>query len=418
MITTQNYLNQNMDPNVIRANIGPGSGLLTGTESIYLQRNDGMPQVQSLIPEVQTFVDINPVNTQSVRFDNQAIFELQQQIPLLVNMTLILTLSPVAVTGGTYARWSRDFLTYMFKRITFYDTARGQYIQYTPSFTETWIETLCFTEQLAINKQLYRDLPDASYSTIAATGATFYVPIRCWINERREYAMRTQNLDTPFNLKIEFEKLSNLIVTDGTNPTATIDSCVLSLEGYIPTESERNTSNAILNSKSGQLLRMRSGFDAEICIVPAGFQGTKLVPIDYFKGQLRRLNFKFRKTSDLNQNIRDRYDSSVYPNSYSIKTGNEYIQQNINLKRVLENQRRCMFPSSVPEEKTLRTLFEYLPEKYNDVNSGYLDWSFIGKPFVEFNFVTPLLEEIRIDGYSETVVFGQIQGNAYKPLNQ
>lgn len=404
------------DINILRCLIAAYDVYLTGTSSIWLPKPDGMPNMQKLAPQVNNRVEVNPVNTQTVKFDNNAIFEIQQQMPTINHFTLLLVLNPVTATGASYIRWTNDFVFRLIRRLTFYDTSRGQFTTYGPETYENWFDTLPYTEQETAKIQYHIGYPNGHYSTLANGMVQLRIPVKCWINERNENILHAQNMDTPFNVKFEFEKLSNLIVTDGTSPACTIESCVLSMEGFIPTESERNTAAAILNSKIGQLLQMNDTYSQEMGTIASGFVGTKPFDIDYIKGPVHRLNISFIADSDYTQHIYDNRLRSYYPDFIEIKTGNEYILQNCPVELLLETERAKKFKNSLPESRQLKICFNQLPEKICHVNSGYLDFNFLGKPQIHFIYNHAVPTNLRVNINAETTKFGQVQAGTIRPV--
>lgn len=405
------------DINILRCLIAAYDVYLTGTSSIWLPKPDGMPNMQKLAPQVNNRVEVSPQNgTGAVKFDGNATFEIQQQMPTINHFTLLLELSPVTVTGGTYVRWTNDFVFRLVKRLTFYDTSRGQFTSYTPETYLNWYDTLPFTQQEMAKVQYHIGYSNTHYATLANGTVQLRIPVKCWINERNENILHAQNMDTPFQVKFEFDQLANLIVTDGTSPVCTINRSVLSMEGFIPTESERNTAAAILNSKVGQLIQMNDTFTQEVGTLTSGFIGTKSFDIDYFKGPIHRFNFWFISETDYNNHIYDNRLYAYYPDNIEIKTGNEFILQNCPVSLLLETERAKKFPNSLPETKQLKICFNQLPEKINHVNSGYLDFNFLGKPQLHLIFSHAVPTNLRVFASAESTKFGQIQAGTIRPV--
>lgn len=404
------------NPAIQRSNIGPYDPYLTGNASRFIPQPDGYPSLQKLAPQVQNRVEISCNNSSNQNFGKNCIFEIQQQLPTIDSLTLRINLSPITVTGGTYVRWTRHFLIRIASLILYRDPNYGQIKTYIPESYELAYYRMPPAEQAAYEQQWKFHQPDTYYAQIAANGGSFDIPIMNWFRERPENIFHAQNLDSPFLIELDLDKIENLVVTNGTNPSCTIQAMTMSLEGFIPTESERNTYSKVLNGKNGQIVQMLDNFAQDVGYISAGFTGKKLFNIDFIKGPISNLFFSVKSTDDINNHIYDRTDVSYFPNLFEIRTGNEKIIQSVEPKLIYENERRKKFPGSYPSNIFIPITFCQLPEKMFVVNSNYIDFNFIGKPQLEFTYTDPAPTDLTIRVVSEANIFAQHQAGTFRSI--
>jgi hypothetical protein len=350
-------------------------------------------------------------------------FNFQQNLPEGTMVTAGCQVSPITVTGGTYLSIVDYFGIWWNTNTYWKDNSQGQIQTYVPE--QIYVELLTddmFTRQQGKIRQFMGNLSNAVRSTLAAAGFYMEVEIPSWWNERPENTFRLQQTDTPISCNITINALNALIQSDGTNPQGTIN-VTMNIYGRLPTEAERNTTAAVINSPDGQLLQLRDAVYQEIVKIPTGTVGLFTAAIDIFKGPIWALNLFFRAYSDVHgsystpfTNNYTNFDNSYKPDSFEIKSGNENIIQRVNTLRMLKENRLYKWSSSLPEEEIVHVNLCEFPDKFLTVNSSWLDFSFLGKPIINLYFDVPTTVDISFGILAQSNILAQHQAGAFKSI--
>lgn len=409
-----------VDPSTSRSQVAPYAANYLGTSSIYLATP--LPTTLSTISSAPTLIQINATSSTNL-YGTQRQFNFQQNLPEGIMCTLECTVSPITVTGGTYLEIIDFFGIFAFQQIVWKDNTQGQIEAYIPelAYAELLVEPSYTLQQQKLS-QCLGNLSSAVRSTLAATGFVMEVECWSWWDERPENTFRIQQIDTPISATVYLRPLTELIRTDGTNPTGTMD-IIMNVYGRIPTAAERNTTYSVIGSPEGQLLQLRDGIYYEIGTIPSGTVGMKSFKIDQFKGPIYELDLFFRAQSEVHgsytspfTNNFTNFDNSFKPTSFEIKTGNENIIQLVPTSRMLKENRLFKFPSSLPEENLVKVNICEKPEKYKTLNSGYVDWSYVGTPVINLYYTTPTTTDISFGILARTNILAQHQAGSFKAI--
>lgn len=145
----------------------------------------------------------------------------------LTQLSLITTVSAVSKTGGTYARLCNCFAFFMFDRIEIYQNGKI-FSTYYPHqmyhrYMQDWSE-----EEALIECNLIGDLSDTDRNTAAASPQTFVLHMSDFI---ALFAKPLPLFLLKDPIQIHFymrSNMSELVQTDGTNPSFTYTDCHLS----------------------------------------------------------------------------------------------------------------------------------------------------------------------------------------------
>lgn len=382
------------DINVLRSLIGPYNDLLSGSNSFYIP--SPMPEVLSMAMQAGTRVDVTP-RTLGNSYGQMVTFEINQQLPEIKRFNVNATISPIT-HNGTYLEICPNFLQQLFQLVEYKDPNYGSLQTYTPEVLIDEFRLLPYTEQLHMADVYQLGLSSAQRSSLAAAGFTATFPLPSWIMERPSQILRAQNLDSPMQIQLTLAPLNTLVSTDATTITGTV-TLTMTFIGRIPTESERAQTAAIINTTNGQMMQMRDYYYQEIQRIPAGTIGTVAIPIDVIKGPVRALDLFFRAYNDVHGstlspivNDYTRFLPAYKPFAFQIKTGNEYICQYITSALMTRDEPAYLHSQSVPNQDIIRVDFADCPDKDLKINSGYLDFNYLGKPQIEliFNVATPV----------------------------
>jgi len=343
-----------------------------------------------------TRVDVTP-RTLGNSYGQMVTFEINQQLPEIKRFNVNATISPIT-HNGTYLEICPNFLQQLFQLVEYKDPNYGSLQTYTPEVLIDEFRLLPYTEQLHMADVYQLGLSSAQRSSLAAAGFTATFPLPSWIMERPSQILRAQNLDSPMQIQLTLSPLNTLVSTDATTITGTV-TLTMTFVGRIPTESERAQTAAIINTPNGQMMQMRDYYYQEIQRIPAGTIGTVAIPIDVIKGPVRALDLFFRAYNDVHGstlspivNDYTRFLPAYKPFAFQIKTGNEYICQYITSALMTRDEPAYLHSQSVPNQDIIRVDFADCPDKDLKINSGYLDFNYLGKPQIEliFNVATPV----------------------------
>lgn len=397
------------DINVLRSLVGPYNDLLTGNNSIYLP--SPMPEVISMAMQVGTRVDVTP-RTLGNQYGQMVTFEINQQLPEVRRFNVNVTCSAIT-HNGTYLNLCSNFLQQVFSLVEYKDPNYGSLQTYTPEVLIDEFRLLPYTEQLHVANQYQLGLSTAQRSSLAASGFTATIPLLSWIMERPSQLLRAQNLDSPMQIQLTVAPLNSLVNTDATTISGTI-TLTMTFVGRIPTESERQRTSMIINTPDGQMMQMRDYYYQELQRIPAGTLGTIAVSLQVIKGPVRALDLFFRAYNGVHGStltpIVNEYVSflpAYKPASLQIKTGNEYICQNITSNLLTQDERTYLHTQSVPEQDIVRIDFADMPDKDLKCNSGYLDFNFLGYPQIELTFPVATTVDISFGVLAKTTAFLQ-----------
>ncbi len=407
------------DVNLFRADVGPTNDLLTSLKSVWTAT--AYPTIESMALAANVRVSVSP-KTIGNSYGTQYIFEINQQMPEISRINAEVTCSAITYTGGTYLYIVDDFVSRIFQNIEYKDPNYGTLQTYAPDWAVTEYRKLTYAQQQQTQLEYLYNLTDGARSTLAAAGFSFTYELPSWFRERLENTLRCQNIDVPMQIVLSINALNSLVATDGTNPTGTI-TINLTFCGRIPTEAERNTTAAIINSPDGQLMQIRDYFYQEYANIPQGTIGAFTVPIDAIKGPVWCLDFYFRAYSDVHGNTGSpltnnytNFDPTYKPLSIQIQTGNENVLQQINTVQLTLDERRIRYPDSVPEQDVVRVNLCEFPQSANCTNTSYLDFNYLGKPVAILNFLTATPVAISFGVGAQTNVFLQHQGGTMRAV--
>lgn len=380
-----------MDPNIQRANRGPLNRLVVGPKTVWAATQ--FPTTENLALSAPTQVEVSPDNVgyswgQTVRL------KLQQQLPELHTILAHVTIGPITASGATYVRIVDEFAFFLWKLSKIRDPNFGDIYEVIPQRFQTMFRKMCPAQQQQLALQLGIGLPDATRATLASTGFTFTMELGTWFKDRLENTLRLQAIDVPLNVELTLANLAELVQTDGTNPTATIN-VQFTLDGRIPTEAERNTTGAVINSPDGQLMQVKGYQLQEVARIPAGTTGVQRYNVDFMKGMVTEYNLFFLKYSEAHGSTGSpltpdysNFDPLAKPSRIRFLTGNEDIIRTIDTRQLTQQERRKNYPNSYYEQDIVKVPLCEFPEMADTVNSGNVDHSYVGKPQVEFTFDT------------------------------
>lgn len=380
----------NGNVNNFRSLIGPYTPYFVGDESYFIP--SAAPDMSSLALACEVQAQVLPTSSTTV-FNASTQFQLNQQIPVVKRLVLEFSIGPISVTGGTYVRFTNDWVFWLIKQIQLRDPSGGLIQNYFPEWQFARFVNLPLALQEYWRQNFRLEDSNASRSTLAATGVTnMQYELPMWWNERPNNAYVLQNIDAPQILQLDFNDLASIIETDGTNPTATL-TCSIILVGRIPTESERNMTAGVLNDERGALYDATNYFPTEVGIVPAATLGDIQFNIDQIKGPISRLDFWCRPNSSVHGNTANPITSrptdftfACKPQQIAILTGTEYIQQQTPIYRLIFDDRKAKFPCSSPDTRLIIISFAEFPELFLSLNSGIYDFNFIGKPVARLTY--------------------------------
>lgn len=281
-----------------------------------------------------------------------------------------------------------------------------------------------YTEMDDVGRQNYEilnlgNLTDGQRTSLASTGFTYRYILPGWWNNSPKKTIRAQNIDVPLQIQLAVQNLANLVQTDGTNPTATISAISLYFEGRVTTEAERNTTGAIINSPDGQLMQIEDGIAYHMPKIPAGTVQWS-TPIDVIKGPVTELDLWFRIFSQVNGGTNNpdytNFQPSLQPYQISIQTGSEFIV-NLTLVSYLQTiAYELGYPSSVMNNHDVKCSFAWFPELRCKLNSGYLDFNFLGKPVINLIWLIATTQDIDLTIVSRCVKFIQQQAGTIRAV--
>ena len=409
-----------LDVGLLKANVGPYTSLFNSEESVWVP--NAYPSLDRLAMVAQQRVLVPPV-TVGNSYGQQYIFQINQQVPEIYRIALEIKLSPVTATGATYLLFCDAFVEYLVQNVEFKDPNYGTIQNYMPDFRYQDYLLLKPAQQQQYAQQTYLNQPDSVRSTLAQKGCFLTYPLPSWFQERFENTLRAQNIDVPLNIVVTLNNLNSLLQTDGTNPAGTITSMNMIFYGRIPTEAERNTTAAVINSEAGQLMQIRDPFEFEAQQIPTGTSGTVAIPIDAIKGPVTDLLLFFRPWTGVHgstgtplTNDYTNFDPTLKPQSLYIQTGNEYVQQPVWVNQLLTDYHRDKFPGCYADQSIVRISFAEFPEKWKSVNSGYLDFNYLGKPVLYLYYPTATTQNISLYIMAITNVFIQQQGGTLRAV--
>lgn len=408
------------DVGLLKANVGPYVSLFNSEQSVWVP--NAYPSLERLAMVAQQRVIVPPV-TVGNSYGQQYTFQINQQVPEIYRMTLELALSGVTVTGGTYLLFCDAFLQYLVQNVEFKDPNYGTIQNYMPDYQyQDWL-MMKPAQQQQYAAQTYLNQPDGVRATLAKNGCFLTYPFPSWFQERFENTLRAQNIDVPLNIVVTLNNLNSLLQTDGSNPLGTITSMNLVFWGRIPTEAERNTTAEVINSEAGQLMQIRDPFEFEAPQIPIGTIGTVAIAIDAIKGPVTDLLLFFRPWSGVHGNTGSpltndytNFDPTLKPQSIYIQTGNEYVLQPIWTNQLLTDYHRDKFPCCYSDQSIVRISFAEFPQKWKSVNSGYLDFNYLGKPVIYLYFPAATTQNISLYIMAVTNVFIQHQGGTLRAV--
>lgn len=405
--------------NLFRANIGIYNNLLTSFFTVYAPNT--LPSVQSLALAAKQRTDITPI-TLGQNFGQKYTFEINQQLPEIESILVNATFSPLTY-NGTYCYYAENFVQQLIQLIEFRDPANGQIQTYSPEVSIADYRDMKITEQAHYARQFLLGLPIATRAGFCANGVSTTFELPSWLRERYENTMRAQNLDVPLLIDLTLAPLNTLINTDSTLPVTGTITLTMTFMGRIPTEAERNTTAAVINSKDGQLMQIADGFYQSYQTIPAGFSGSITFPIDAIKGPVYSLVLFFRAQNDVQgsgltpvQNEYTNFLQSYKPDNIEIKSGNEFILQNIQTTRLTRDDRRFFYPSSMPTSDLVYITFAEFPELCKKLNSTYLDFNFIGKAQMTVFYQNPTAVAINVGILARTNIFITHQAGTIKAV--
>lgn len=380
----------NANVNNFRSLIGPYEAYFVGDESVFLPTQTPDMTSLALAAEVQTqILPKYTANTYNMTYQ----FELNQQLPIVKRPVMEFTMSPITVTGGTYCRLVNDWVFWLFKEIQLRDPSGGMIQNYFPEWQFAKYINLPIAMQEYWRQNYRLESTAATRATLAMTGITnMQYELPMWWNERPNNAYVLQNIDAPQILQVTLNDLASIIETDGTSPQGTITLSII-LVGRIPTESERNNTAAMLNSDRGVLYAATNYFPTEVGIVPSATLGDITFNIDQIKGPVSRLDVWCRPQASVHGNTANPITSgptnfpfASKPQQIALLTGTEYIQQQTPVYRLLFDDRKAKFPCSAPDTRLIIISHAEFPELFLSLNSGILDYNFLGKPVCRLTY--------------------------------
>ena len=405
--------------NLFRANIGIYNNLLSSFFTVYAPST--LPQVQSLALAAKQRVDVSPITIGSA-FGQKYTFEINQQLPELEQILVNVTISPLTY-NGSYCYYAENFIQQLLALIEYRDPANGQIQTYTPEVLISDYRSMKITEQEHVARQQLLGLPIATRAGFCANGVSTTFELQSWFRERYENTMRAQNLDVPLLIDLTVANLGNLINTDSTLPVTGTINMTLTYCGRIPTEAERNTTAAVINSKDGQLMQIKDTFYQNYLTIPAGFSGSTTIAIDAIKGPVYELDLFFRAQNDVQgsgltpvQNEFTNFRADCKPDTIEIKSGNEFLLQNIATIRLTRDDRRFFWGSSLPTSDLVCITYAEFPELACKLNSTYLDFNFLGKSQLTLFYQNPTPVAIQVGVLARTNVFIQHQAGTIKAV--